>query len=616
MLTVKKFMRENSRTLLCLCLTAWVLIQTACGQSKQQAQQQGQSFLTELQTAAKTTVLFNNQKNIIPVKKLDNLHIASIDLGYERSTVFDSILRKYAPVKSISFTKYPLNETLDYLSDDVKLSNFVVIQVTDDLLNEPKVVDFLQRISKTKQVVIALFGHGKSLAKLDNFEQPVVWCERNSVGGASYAAQVIFGGVPALAKLAVPFSAKYKAGEGYITQAIRLKYTVPEEAGISSGNLLKIDDIANQCVNDKAAPGCVVLVAKDGKVIFNKAYGYHQYDKKMPERIDDIFDLASITKISATTMEVMRLYDEGKLKLDTTFGSFVARARNTDKANITLRELLLHQAGLTPFIPFYKSIRPIDFSRDSSEAYPTKVADRYYMRKGYFRDVMWPQMLNSALKTKGQYVYSDLSMYFTQQIVETLTETPLNVWVDTAFYKPLGMQYATFLPRNKFPKDRIIPTEDDKTFRLTLLEGYVHDQGAAMAGGVAGHAGLFATANDLAILYQMVLNGGAYGGRRYFSQATVDTFTTKQSPVSRRGLGFDRWDPDASKKYPSEQASPQTYGHTGYTGTCFWVDPKYNLIYIFLSNRVNPSVSDKLTELRIRPRIQDAVYDAIAKGVK
>lgn len=222
-------------------------------------------------------------------------------------------------------------------------------------------------------------------------------------------------------------------------------------------------------------------------------------------------------------------------------------------------------------------------------------------------------MLNSGLANRGKYVYSDLSMYFMKEIVERQSGEHLENYVQNQFYKPLGMTRAGFNPRRRFPKDQIIPTEDDQPFRKTLLEGYVHDQGAAMVGGVSGHAGLFSSANDLAILYQMILNRGVYGGMQYFKPGTVDMFTAKQSDVSRRGLGFDRWDPESTSGYPSKLASPQTYGHTGYTGTCVWVDPKYNLIYIFLSNRVNPTVSTKLSDLNIRGRIQDVIYEAIIK---
>ena len=228
---------------------------------------------------------------------------------------------------------------------------------------------------------------------------------------------------------------------------------------------------------------------------------------------------------------------------------------------------------------------------------------------------MLADIFNSPLRTRGQYVYSDLSMVMMQQILETITSTPLNSYVQQNFYDPLGMQTAGFLPLNRFPRTRIIPTENDQVFRHTLLIGYVHDPTAALLGGVSGNAGLFASANDLAILYQMLLNKGSYGGAQYFKPSTVELFTAKQSAVSRRGLGFDRWDPITDRHYPSKLASDQTFGHTGYTGTCIWVDPKYNLVYVFLSNRVNPKVSDKLSSLSIRGRIQDAIYQAIDKGL-
>jgi CubicO group peptidase (beta-lactamase class C family) len=220
------------------------------------------------------------------------------------------------------------------------------------------------------------------------------------------------------------------------------------------------------------------------------------------------------------------------------------------------------------------------------------------------------------VKTRGQYVYSDLSMYFMKEIVETITQQPMADCVKSNFYDPLGMYTTGFNPRYRFAKSIIVPTEQDKYFRKTLLWGYVHDQGAAMVGGVSGHAGLFSNASDLAILYQMLLNKGTYGGDRYFKSKTVEMFTAKQSDISRRGLGFDRYDVDSKYGYPSKLASNQTFGHTGYTGTCVWVDPSKDLVYIFLSNRVNPEVSNKLLNLNIRPRIQDVIYQAIAKSTK
>jgi CubicO group peptidase (beta-lactamase class C family) len=228
---------------------------------------------------------------------------------------------------------------------------------------------------------------------------------------------------------------------------------------------------------------------------------------------------------------------------------------------------------------------------------------------------MWTDILNSPLKTRGQYVYSDLSMVVMKEVLERITTMPINDYVQQNFYGPLGMQTAGYLPLNRFSRNQIIPTEDDEVFRHTLLIGYVHDPTAAMLSCVSGNAGLFASANDIGILYQMLLNKGSYGGVQYFKPQTVDLFTARQSAVSRRGLGFDRWDPIADRHYPSKYASDQTYGHTGYTGTCIWVDPKYNLVYVFLSNRVNPKVTNKLSDLQIRGRIQDVVYQAIDKGL-
>ena len=464
-------------------------------------------------------------------------------------------------------------------------------------------------------MIVALFGKGDALAQLTAITAPVIWTERISPVSAYFSAQAIFGGVAITQKLSNTYAPNYSANMGFLTNKVRLQYTVPEDAGVNSANLLPIDAIAREAIATHSTPGCVVLVAKDGKVIYNKAYGYHTYDNVQPDKLTDIFDIASLTKVSATTMEVMQLYDQGKINLDSTIEAYIPSVKGSNKSDIRIRELMTHQAGLVPDIPTYEKVKPTDHSIDSSAAFPTKVSDNYFLRKNYFMDVMWQDILKSPLKTRGQYVYSDVSMVLMKEISETITQLPLNQYVQQQFYSPLGMQTAGYLPLYRFPVAQIIPTENDVVFRHTLLVGYTEDQTAALCGNVSGNAGLFASANDLAILYQMILNKGSYGGTLYIKPQTVDLFTTKQSNVSRRGLGFDMWDPDLDHHYPSELASPQTYGHTGYTGTCVWVDPKYNLVYVFLSNRVNPKVTDKLSSLRIRPRIQDAIYQAITKGL-
>ncbi|RCH55579.1 beta-N-acetylglucosaminidase [Mucilaginibacter hurinus] len=605
-------MRKSHRDILSIVFLLIASFNSACGQ---QMPANAVSYINEEKQAENSTVLLNNEAYLIPLQKLDSLKIASVNFSHAYSTVFDSLLNKYTNVRAFEGQKYLGRNSLSELTQDLKFYNTLIIQVTDADIRNPALLNFIRSNQKLKKVVIALFGNGNSLGIMDDITAPVIWSEKVTPVSACFTAQAIFGGVALEHKLARNFSVKYAANTGFATRKIRLQYTIPEAAGINSVNLKEIDAIAAEAIRERATPGCVVLVAKDGKVIFNKAYGYHTYEAEQPTKPTDIFDVASVTKINATTIEVMKLVEEGKLNLDSTFGSYVSVARGTNKANLTLRDLMTHQAGLVPYIPFHDRIRPSDYSSDSSAAFPTKVADGYFARKDYYKDVMLTTMLNTGLRARFQYVYSDLSMYFMKEIVETVTAQPLNSYVKKEFYDKLGMQTAGFLPRNYFAADKIVPTEDDGYFRHTLVDGYVHDQGAALAGGVSGHAGLFASANDLAILNQMLLNRGTYGGVQYFQPATVEQFTAKQSAVSRRGLGFDRWDPIETRNYPSSMASELTYGHTGYTGTCVWVDPKYNLVYVFLSNRVYPKVSNRLSSLQIRPRIQDVVYKAIEKGL-
>lgn len=571
--------------------------------------------LNAFNAVANSTVLLNNEGKMVPLMALDKKKIASVNFNFTYASAFDSLLNKYTAITTFNANRFKTDTTLSRLKNNISLYNTIIFSLSDQETKNQKYIDFITETAKTKQVVVALFGDGFSLKQLDTLQSPIIWSQQNTAEAAVVVPQIIFGGIAAEQKLQQNFSAKFVSGCGDLTAPIRLKYTVPEDAGIKTDNLKEIDNIANEAIKAKATPGLVVLVAKDGKVIFNKAYGTHTYNSGLEDKVSDIFDLASVTKIAATTPTVMRLVEENKLNLDECISAYIPKANNSPMCNIKVREVMLHQAGFIPYIPFYEYVKPSDHSTDSSALYSTKVADHYYINKNYFKDIMWPKMLYSPIKTRGQYVYSDISMYVMKAIVEQLSGEPLNQYVEENFYAPLGMQTAGFLPLNKFPKSKIIPTEDDTYFRKDLLDGYVHDQGAALVGGVSGHAGLFASANDMAILYQMLLNKGQYGGQHFFSPKTVENFTARQSNISRRGLGFDRWDPDTTKKYPSELASPQTYGHTGYTGTCVWVDPANNLVYVFLSNRVNPKVTNTLSNLKIRGRIQDVVYRAIEKGL-
>lgn len=569
----------------------------------------------QVSTTATTPVyLFNNQAKTIPLKGLATKKIASINSGSAYALVFDSLLSKYASIKSFETSLYKTDSLHleNLMGDYLKFYTTLIIQVTAQSLNDPEVIQFITENQKRKELIIAGFGELSLLKKLDFFTGPVIWNTAVNATAAEQSAQLIFGGIAAKGALKQTISAKYKVGTGYATEKTRLRYSTPESVGIRSADLDSIDIIAAEAIREKATPSAVVLVIKDGNVIFNKAYGSHTYDGTIPTKLTDIYDLASVTKVSATTMSAMKLYDQKKIALDKTIGDYIPNARQSNKSDIKIRELLTHQSGVTA-VSFYLKLKPEDHSADSSKAYPVKVADDYYFKPGYFREMFWPAFLRAPLKNRGKYLYTDMNMYVMKEVVEWQSGTPIDNYVQNQFYKPLGMYTAGFLPRNRFEKEQIIPTEDEGNFRKSLLHGYVHDPGASLMGGVSGHAGLFASANDLGILYQMMLNKGTYGGERYLKSETVSLFTAKQSATSRRALGFDMYDPDTTKAYPSKLTTPGTYGHTGFTGICVWVDPKYNLIYVFLSNRVHPKITDKLYQLNIRSRIQDVVYRALPK---
>jgi len=400
------------------------------------------------------------------------------------------------------------------------------------------------------------------------------------------------------------------------TTIYHLSYADPLSVDLDPDRLAKIDAIVEEAIRAGATPGAMVLVLKDDKVVFDRAYGHHTYENFLPTTSTDIFDLASITKISATTLAVMRLVDLGKLNLDATVGTYLRELKKShpDKARIRIRDLLTHQAGFVPEIPFYAMVKETDHRPRASKSYPVRVSESYYLKKNFYKEVMWPKLLATPLKTPGQYVYSDLGMYILKEIVERIVGRKLDAYVEEKFYRPLGACSMGFCPWERHDRERLVPTGIDGYFRKQLLHGFVQDSGAALCGGVAGHAGLFATAYDLALVGQMLLNGGSYGGREYFRAETVRQFTARQSSTSRRGLGFDRWDPDSEEGYPSKLASPEIFGHTGYTGTCLWIDPEHRLVYIFLSNRTYPKSSNKLQSLNVRPRVLDAIYEAMGVG--
>lgn len=386
--------------------------------------------------------------------------------------------------------------------------------------------------------------------------------------------------------------------------------------------LVKVDSIVTGAIAQKVFPGSVVMAVHEGEIVYHKAFGNYRYESSPAMTLESIFDLASVTKISATTISVMKLYEQGKLDLKKKLGDYLPMVRGTNKENLGIEDILLHQAGLVPFIAFYKETidektgapNPAVYRSQPEPGFTVRVADGIYMRNDW-EDTMFARILKSPLGPQGKYVYSDNDFIFLGKIVEQISGMKLDEYVQKNFYRPMGMVSTGFKPRERFAVAKMVPTETEKHFRRQTTQGDVHDEGASMFGGVAGHAGLFSNAYDLAMLYQMLLNGGEFNGVRYLDRETIDLFTAYHSRNSRRGYGFDKPEKDnATRKepYPSSMISSRGYGHTGFTGTCVWVDPKYNIVYVFLSNRVYPTRdNNKLGQLGIRGKIQDAIYQAL-----
>ncbi len=410
--------------------------------------------------------------------------------------------------------------------------------------------------------------------------------------------------------------------QGFPDQPI-LQFGVPEELGLRTAQFDPLDSAIDFAIANQIMPGCQVLVAKNGRVIYNRSAGYQTYDNRIPVEEHTIYDLASVTKVAATTMAIMHLKDRGKIRLDRKASRYVKSLRGTNKSDITIRELLTHTAGLQSWIPFY--LQTLDsqvftqlYSVCKNDEWCLPLTDGVWAHRK-LKDSIWNWILESPVKPKQGYLYSDLSFYILQQVVERFDPKGLDHYVDKHIYRPLALSNTGFHPAETFEHKRIAPTEQDKVFRRTLVQGHVHDPGAAMMGGVAGHAGLFSNAGNMAILMQLMLNKGVYKDVRIFESKTVEEFTRYQGlPDHRRGLGFDKPQPDPLVGTPcSRCASPESYGHSGFTGTYIWVDPKHELIYIFLSNRVYPSAdNNKISRLNVRTNIQDMIYQIIGDGEK
>ena len=590
------------------------------------------ALIRDLYVSALT--LLRNEESIIPLKNLQNLKIAVLAVNHDRISKYHERILSYISADTFSINPENRAESETILR---KLTEYNLIIAgifsTDQRPNMnygvgPELNGFIEKLTSLNNTIITYFGNPYGLAKLNALQNAdgLVLAYQENETTEDLAAQLIFGGTGGQGTLPVSVSKEWLEGFGILTPGnLRLQYGFPENAGLSSVSLEnKVDSIVSIGLKAKAYPGCEVMIARKGIVVFHKAYGFHTYENRVTVRKDDLYDLASVTKISSTLAGLMLLDSQGKFTVESRLGDYLPDFRKTNKGSLLMKDLLTHQAGMKDWIPFWKeTVKPdSSFKRNIfrpvySDKYPLKVADNLYINKNY-RKKIFNEIKKSPLGEK-KYVYSDLTFIISPGIIEKLTGEKWYDFVTDNIYQKIGAFDICFNPYLKYPLSRIVPTEYDSLFRRQLLHGTVHDEGAAMLGGISGHAGLFATANDLMKLMELYRRMGDYGGDQIIDKAVLAEYTRVQFPENnnRRGLGFDKpllnnSELSLADAYPAKSASPESFGHSGYTGTFVWMDPVYEITYIFFSNRVYPTRNNGLLfDLNIRPYILQAVYDSI-----
>ena len=573
-----------------------------------------------------------NEDKILPVIISDTLRIASLMIGYSEIGMFQQRINDYAKVDHYTLPRDVDSKTMDATIKYLQAYNLVIIGINNTIPTPARnfgisdaTISLVDSLLISKSCILNLFTLPYSINLFRNIDKAkaVVVAYQDNANTYDATVQMMFGATGASGRLPVGVNSAFPTHTGFeTTTSDRLSYNPFQETEIHSEDLLVIDSIVETGLDKKAYPGCQVLIAKNGNVIYRKAFGNTDYLHNQPVKEDDLYDLASITKVTATTLAVMKLYDQGLVNLDEPLSKTLTYLEKSNKKKITIREVMTHQAGLVAWIPFYlKTLKDgypdtALYRTAMSDKFPCRVAEGMYLRKDY-RQIILDSIIRSPLSDKKEYKYSDLGFILMQQFVEQVTGKSLDQYMNEQFYKPMGLKTLTFHPRDKFPLNRIIPTENDTLFRHQLVQGDVHDQAAALMGGVAGHAGLFGTSNDMAVILQMLIQNGTYGGRQYFKPETVALFTKRQFKSNRRGLGFDKPQLLPSEPGPAcEEASANSFGHTGFTGTYIWADPDNDLLIVFLSNRVNPDAEpNKLVQLGTRTQIQETLYRALNKNL-
>ncbi len=568
--------------------------------------------------------VIKNDRAILPIKDLQKKKIAYINFGDDSGQYFLEELQNYGNVTWVKATG------LDDYIQKLKQYNYVIIGFHKSNETPWKNFEFsenelvwLYEIARTNTVILDVFARPYAMLDLKttaNFEG-VIMSYQNSKVSQKLSAQLIFGAREAKGELPVSLGADFPLNSSLKTKSLkRLQYGTPESVGVNSYKLHKIDSLANLGISQGMYPGAQILVARKGKIIYQKNFGYHEYDKNIAVSDTNVYDLASLTKILASLPLIMQLVDKEELSIDTKLSEMLPEYKNSNKANITLKQMLSHYARLKAWIPFYRhtfneentGISSQYYSDIPSKEFNVQVAENLYMRRDYM-DTIFNDIRKSELYPRLEYKYSDLPYYILKQYFERKYGKPLEIIVQEEIYESLGANYTGYHPLEKFSKDNIPPTEQDDVFRKQKVQGYVHDQGAAMLGGVSGHAGLFSNSNDVAKIMQMYLWEGFYGGKRYFKPETMELFNTCYycDKNVRRGIGFDK--PQLGTSGPTcGCVSMTSFGHSGFTGTFAWADPEQEIVYVFLSNRTFPDAENrKLIQSDLRSKIQEAIYEAI-----
>ena len=611
---------------------------------------EAKALVTRLRQAAVTVL--GNHFGVLPLTPVGDTPIALLSVVEGKDSIFIAEMKKLSPVPVECFHLAKEMSGDEHRELARKLANYrrVVISISGKDTDALAYADFLAGLNLPAPVVYAFFTSYRAMQPLVpalNQASAVVLGHSSEADIQQYVAGVLFAKVPAQGKLSMSIGNLYQAGEGsVITPGMKPGRIIPEDLGMKSNELHRIDAIVKGGLAAGSYPGCQVLVLKDGQTVYDKCFGTHSDKDTTAVRPTDMFDLASLTKTTATLLAVMKLYDTGKLKLTDKASQYLPILRNTNKKNITIKDLLLHESGLPPYIRFYlEAIDPnsvhgpyaqswVDewhrtqvsehsyycsnfkfkkglVAEKESSTYNLHVADKMWLNKN-FKNTILQKIARCDMDSK-RYVYSDLGFILLQQVVEAIVKLPMDLYLAKEFYAPMGLQRTMYLPLLRYSKQEIMPTAANDFLRRQDLCGYVHDETAACMGGISGNAGLFSTATEVAKIYQMMLNGGEWNGKRYLSEATCRLFTTEASAISRRGLGFDKPNLKDLKNSPcAPSAIGAVYGHTGFTGTCAWVDPEHGTVYVFLSNRLCPNVwNTKLTEMNIRTNIQEAIYKSL-----